>query len=313
MEIITSHNGMKAILELDDGEIKWWRDKIGDVRSRYVPNAKGLIADHVAGLSKQPDFFDQVKNTSSFIRSVRDHTWNTYIESELQFYRAVVKELLEERPSPHSVLATVVSDEVCAGLQGASSQAELLAAISDLFGNFAGRIFPYFFELSKSVTNSRRSRAGKAFEEIVHSIMHAYGYSYDDQSSLGKKTFEQKGLGKMVDGILPGTDAYAVSRQKCLVLTMKTSLRERWQEVVEELHRTNIPSIHLLTLDEGINVNLLDLMKNHNITLVTYAEIKDKFPDHTNIISFETLFNVEIPHMMDWWIRNYPDQCRKSP
>jgi hypothetical protein len=31
---------------------------------------------------------------------------------------------------------------------------------------------------------------------------------------------------------------------------MKTSLRERWQEVAEEIERTKIPEIHLLTVDE---------------------------------------------------------------
>lgn len=303
---------MKAILELDEAEIKWWRKKIGKVRTRYVKNSKELISTYVNEVKNDPLFLSKVKETSGFIRSVRDATWDTYIESELNFYRAVVKELLEERTPPYDVLSTVITEETIRELNSSGSHEELLKKISDLFGNFAGRIFPYFFELSKSVTNSRRSRAGKAFEEIVHSIMAAYGYPYDDQSKLGKKTFEQKGLGKIVDGILPGMDAYQTSRQKCLILTMKTTLRERWQEVVEELNRTNVPSIHLLTLDEGISENQLDLMKNHNITLVTYAEIKAKFPGYTNIISFETLFNTEIPHMLEWWMRNYPDEYPQS-
>jgi hypothetical protein len=34
---------------------------------------------------------------------------------------------------------------------------------------------------------------------------------------------------------------------------MKTSLRERWQEVAEEIERTKIPEIHLLTVDEDIS------------------------------------------------------------
>lgn len=308
MDIVTSHNGMKAILELDEDEIKWWRKKIGDVRGRYVLAPKELIRNYIDSVKEEPDFVEKVKNTSSFIRQVRDATWSTYIESELLFYKTVVKELLEERSHPHDVLASVISEDTIAELNATGSHEELLRKVSEVFGNFAGRIFPYFFELSKSVTNSRRSRAGKAFEEIVHSIMDAYSYPYDDQSQLGKKTFEAKGLGKMVDGILPGMGAYDTNRSKCLVVTMKTTLRERWQEVVEELNRTNVPSIHLLTLDEGINTNLLDLMRNHNITLVTYKETKERFDnEYTNIISFETLFNTEIPHTIEWWRRTYPD------
>lgn len=308
MEIITSHNGMKAILELDADEIKWWRKKIGDVRSRYVLGPRDIISQYIDDIKNEDGYLDRVKDTSSFIRQVRDATWATYIESELLFYKTVVKELLLERAHPHDVLSTVITPEIIRDLNTSSNHEELLRKVSELFGNFAGRIFPYFFELSKSVTNSRRARAGKSFEEIIHSIMDAYAYPYDDQSELGKKIFEQKGLGKMVDGILPGMGAYDTNRSKCLIVTMKTTLRERWQEVVEELNRTNVPSIHLLTLDEGINTNLLNIMRNHNITLVTYKETKERFSaEYTNIISFETLFNTEIPHTIEWWRRTYPD------
>ena len=307
MEIVTSHNGMKAILELDDSEIQWWRNKIGAVRKRHVLGPKDIIRSHIDSIKGQSDYIDAVRKTSSFIRSVRDATWSTYVDSELLFYRTVVKELLEEREPPHDVLESVITEDTIKSLNDQKSHAELLRQISDIFGNFAGRIFPYFFELSKSVTNSRRSRAGKAFEEIVSSIMQAYGYPYDDQSTIGRKTFEDKGLGKIVDGILPNMGAYDKNRSKCMVVTMKTTLRERWQEVVEELNRTNVPAIHLLTLDEGISSNVLDLMKNHNITLVTYQETKSRFEGYSNIISFENFFNVEIPHTIDWWQRTYPD------
>lgn len=298
---------MKAILELDEDEIIWWLKKIKEIRSKYVLPPKDLVKNYIDTIKDAPDYQERVRNTSAFIRNIRDNTWSTYVESELLFYKEVVKELLEERVHPHDVLSTVITEEAIRKIVSSKNHEEVLKKVSELFGDFTGRIFPYFFELSKSVTNSRRARAGKAFEEIVHSIMDAYCYPYDDQSELGKKTFEQKGLGKMVDGILPGMNAYDVNRAKCLVVTMKTTLRERWQEVVEELNRTNVPSIHLLTLDNGISANLLNLMRNHNITLVTYKDVKDRFDNtFTNIISFETFFNTEIPHSIDWWRRAYP-------
>ena len=51
MEIVTSHNGMKAILQLDESEIKWWRGKIGDVRKRYVLSPKELIQNHINSIN----------------------------------------------------------------------------------------------------------------------------------------------------------------------------------------------------------------------------------------------------------------------
>ena len=99
-------------------------------------------------------------------------------------------------------------------------------------------------------------------------------------------------------------EAFNENRSRCIIATMKTTIRERWQEVVEELNRTNIPSIHLLTLDTGITENVLTLMKNHNITLVTYREIKAKFPLFTNVMDFEAFFGSEIPHTLEWWAKN---------
>lgn len=298
---------MKAILELDEPEIQWWLNKIGAARKRHVLVPKDLIRNHIDSIKNDPAYIDQVRSTSSFIRSVRDATWSTYVDSELLFYREVINELLQHRSMPHQVLASIITQETMIGLGDLKTHTELLNQISDIFGHFAGRIFPYFFELSKSVTNSRRSRAGKAFEEIICSIMQAYCYPYSSQSAIGRKVFEEKGLGKIVDGILPSMCAYDKNRSKCMVVTMKTTLRERWQEVVEELQRTNVPAIHLLTLDENISSNVLNLMKNHNITLVTYRETKSKFENYSNIISFESFFNVEIPHTIDWWQRAYPD------
>jgi 3-keto-L-gulonate-6-phosphate decarboxylase len=95
-----------------------------------------------------------------------------------------------------------------------------------------------------------------------------------------------------------------VCRQKrthCAIITMKTSLRERWQEVVEEIERTKAPHIFLLTLDGGLNPSNLQAMKNHNITLVVPLPVQQANSDKSNVISFEQLFNVDLPHLLKNW------------
>jgi predicted nucleotide-binding protein (sugar kinase/HSP70/actin superfamily) len=82
---------------------------------------------------------------------------------------------------------------------------------------------------------------------------------------------------------------------------MKTSLRERWQEVVEEINRTNIPHIYLLTLDGTITENVMNVLHSHNITIVTYQTIKDNLSGFDNIMSFEEYFRHDIPHALDYW------------
>ena len=82
-----------------------------------------------------------------------------------------------------------------------------------------------------------------------------------------------------------------------MIVTMKTSLRERWAEVVEEIQRTNIPNIHLVTLESQISVNLLQLLDNYNITLVVYDEVKKKdLRSNNNVIGFTDFFSTEIEH-----------------
>lgn len=307
MEIVTLPDGTKAILELDEDEISWWRQRIGYVRAQYVEGPKTLVENHFIEISRSPTYQDSLRQTSTFIRNVREATWAKYIQEELEFYKVVITTLLEERNAPREVLESLLINGALPNVNNAEDFMQRLTSTSDLIGVFSGRIFPYFYELAKSVTQSRRSRAGTEFETTIAKIMEGYGYSYSSQSQLGQRIFETGGLGKKVDGIVPSMEAFTVNRRKCIITTMKTTIRERWQEVVEEINRTNIPSIFLLTLDEGITENVLTLMNNHNMTLVTYKDIKDRHPTFNNIISFEQLFNEEIPTTLEWWDRNHPN------
>ncbi|CAA6812015.1 MAG: Type II restriction endonuclease [uncultured Sulfurovum sp.] len=87
---------------------------------------------------------------------------------------------------------------------------------------------------------------------------------------------------------------------------MKTTLRERWQEVAEEIERTKIPEIHLLTVDEDISSNKGKEMSQHNIIVVAYkwvAERKD-LGGMKNIISFEEYLFDELPSIYEYWSKN---------
>lgn len=84
---------------------------------------------------------------------------------------------------------------------------------------------------------------------------------------------------------------------------MKTTLRERWQEVVEEISRSNLPNIHLLTIDDDISDSKAEQMSQHNITLVVPRDVKQqtKLQNRRSIIDFETYFCEEIPAVMQYW------------
>ncbi|OPA77376.1 hypothetical protein BFG04_03960 [Campylobacter pinnipediorum subsp. pinnipediorum] len=109
------------------------------------------------------------------------------------------------------------------------------------------------------------------------------------------------GLGKIVDSILPSADAFSEFRNQCIIGSMKTTLRERWQEVVEEINRSNLPNIYLLTTDNNISENQIKQMREHNIILVVNKEVKDTFLNYRNVISFETYLTTNIPQVLKYW------------
>lgn len=297
---LLGHQEIKVITSLSDGELKWWRNNLLKIRQKTVCKPTIYINRYFAE-TKLLDLTSQKNDISQLIIKIRDVTWDMYILDELNFYRQAINLLLTDTRDPEKILTHLIDDEKVHKIRNTQSTHEMLVIIRDIFGDFSARIFPYFYELGKSVTQSRRSRAGTAFEVIIQQLMIKFGYQYQDQQSLGARAFKQKGLGKIVDGILPNIQSYEQKRQKCLVVTMKTTLRERWQEVVEELQRTNVPSIHLLTLDQEISSNLLHMLENHNITLVVYKDIQQKHSHHNNIMSFESFFNIEVPHILKYW------------
>lgn len=304
MQILQTHDGLKAVLELDQAEIEWWRKKIGVARKKIIPSPSDSVNLFFADQIDAHGLVIDPKNASEFIAKVRKGVWTVFVQHEIDFFSEIIGVLINERDVPREILEALMTDETIEKLANSKDKDSLLEIVADIFQDYSGRIFPYFYELSKSQTNSRRSRAGSEFEAIIDQLMTRMKIPYDSQSHLGQRTFSEKGLGKKVDGVVPSMEAFNENRSRCIITTMKTTIRERWQEVVEELNRTNIPSIHLLTLDESITENVLTLMKNHNITLVTYKHIKVKHPKFTNIMDFETFFTSEIPHTLDWWQKN---------
>ncbi len=308
MKIIETHDGLKAVLELDAEEIKWWRKTIGKVRKSTIPAPVKSVEDYFNSNIKTLDQLIETGDISSLIKNIRSGVWETFIDYEIRFFTEVVGILLKERNAPIEILESLITEDTKSNLINSQNSSDLLTVISNIFQDYTGRIFPYFYELSKSQTNSRRSRAGSEFEAIVDQIMLRLNIPYASQSHLGQRLFSEKGLGKKVDGVIPSMEAFNENRSHCIIATMKTTIRERWQEVVEELNRTNIPSIYLLTLDDAITENTLNVMKNHNMTLVTYKETKAKFTTFTNIMDFETFFRSEIPHTLEWWEKNNSSQ-----
>ena len=285
------------IIEIPPSEQKELDKLIKTYRKKHIRNSQEIVEKV---FTENQSFFSKIAKgeVSKSIRELREIVWAEYLKDEVQFNVILMQDLYKILKTPKQILDTLLNQNI-AELKGK----ELREEIVKICGEYAGRVYPYIYKISLSNTNSRRSRAGKTFESIIYKVYDCLNYSYDSQGKVGRKSFTELGLGKKVDSILPSIKAYEKRRNKTIVGTMKTSLRERWQEVAEEIERTKIPEIHLLTSDENISVSKAQEMNNHNIIIVVYDWIanSEKLKPMKNIISFEEYLFEEIPSILKFW------------
>jgi len=287
----------ELLTSLNENEKVWWKTTIKDFRRKLITEPKVYAVDILQ--SSWTNNEDMLNNLDEVIKHTRNEIWQLYLLDEANFHAKVLAHLFTERELPANILKQLLDHE---HLISITDKNEFAKEIGILMGDYAGKVMPYIYELALSTTQSRRARAGKTFEQLVESLLAHFSIKYDTQGSVSSGIFSSAGLGKKVDAIVPSIEAYVSNRSKCAVVTMKTSLRERWQEVAEELSRTNIPHIYLLTVDEEVTENIVNTIKNYNIALVVYSSEKNnRFSKHDNVHSFYDFFTKEMQFIMRYW------------
>lgn len=240
------------------------------------------------------------KKLSEAILLLRELSYEEFLKEESIFNGVVLQELSKKFDTPHEIIKQLSNHLFDLHID---SKEKFESELIQVIGQYTGSISPYIYQLCLSNTQSRRSRAGKTFEGIIYFLYEYFQYPFDSQSQVGKTAFTKLGLGKLVDSILPSMQAFNERRDKTIIGTMKTTLRERWQEVVEEVSRSNVPNIYLLTVDDDISENKVIQMGNHNIVLVVPKNVKNQahLKDKRSVIDFENYFLEEIPNVMRYW------------
>lgn len=287
---------LEFLTAIPDKEQKAFDGYIQISRKDFIASPKETVKKVLKEHSTLLDTLQKEKNVSSVIRLLRDMAFNSFLIQEAKMNAHILKHISEKFSVPQekfNALYAIFN----------KSDKEVKEKLTDFFGDFAGQIYPYIYRLSLSNTQSRRSRAGKVFEGIIYGLYDVFKYPYVSQEAIGTKNFQSKKLGKIVDSLLPSLDAFDQRRDQVVIGTMKTTLRERWQEVIEELNRTGLPSIYLLTADEDISAGKVEQMANHNVILVVYDDVKkqETLSKKRNVVSFEDYFFAEIPQKLKYW------------
>ena len=273
--------------------IKLKREKIISTPKEHARKATEKNKDIINNLLAKNEL-------SEVIFHLREYAYEEYLKEESIFNGIVLKEISSRFNTPKHIVKKL-SDRLFDLNIG--SKEVFQKNLINIFGNYISAISPYIYQLCLSNTQSRRSRAGKTFEGIIYFLYDHFGYGFNSQAQVGRRAFSNLGLGKIVDSILPSIEAFNERRDKTIIGSMKTTLRERWQEVVEEVSRSNIPSIYLLTVDDDISENKAIQMGNHNIVLVVLNRVKSQEhpKDKRSIINFENYFLDERPNIINYW------------
>lgn len=276
-------------------ELTEFKDLIKKERKK-IPTSKSLVEKII---NKNPNLLKPIIDKveiSNVIEELRQKTYDLYLEQEDDFNKKIMKLLPQLCNTPNEILEKLINKNTLS-----LRDDDLKVRIKEICGDYSGEISPFIYILNLSTTQSRRSRSGQTFESVIYSIYEKLGFSYDSQKKVGANVFKKNNLGKKVDSILPSLECFEQRRDKVIIGTMKTSLRERWQEVAEEISRTKVPSIYLLTTDTDISSNKASEMKEHNITVVVYDKVKKDLNNFRNLISFEEYFFEEIPNTFKYW------------
>ncbi len=232
--------------------------------------------------AEDKNFF--LENASEIVESMRKKTWDDFLEDEKHFSYSMYEQLID-------IEAIREMDK------------------TEAIKWFLEKHSDHIYALSLSNTQSRRSRAGNEFELILEFILMGAQIPFDTQGSVGSGIFKEAHLAKLVDCVSPGAVEYNLDKRNTSLISAKTTLRERWQEVGDEMARTMAREMYLATLDEEISDNTIELIGSNNIILVTTKGNKEElYVNSPNVISFEQMLQELDAKTLTWRSYVYPQE-----
>lgn len=141
---------------------------------------------------------------------------------------------------------------------------------------------------------SRKARAGKAFEGIIRGLFKQCDYPFDENRVINGKP----------DFIMPSEDHFRAHAADCIIFTAKRTIRERWRQIVTE--GTQGAAFFLASLDENVTTEQIGEMRKKKIYLVVPASMKAStvYKHEPNVLSFEDFFADHLDPAVARWKRH---------
>ena len=148
-----------------------------------------------------------------------------------------------------------------------------------------------------SAGQQRKSRAGYSYEHHIEVMLRDGGIPFEKQVVLESK--------KRPDFILPSlsfVDSDRFDAKTGLILSAKTTLRERWKQVEREMGGR---PLFLTTVDENIAGSVIEDMASIGVRLVIPESLLKakvaEYSGHANVVGFGQFCKDFIkPHLVGW-------------
>ncbi|MBP2171633.1 hypothetical protein J2125_004929 [Erwinia toletana] len=130
-----------------------------------------------------------------------------------------------------------------------------------------------FIALANSVSNRRKSRAGKSLELHLEHLFTEHGLRHFATQAVTEGN-------KKPDFLFPSAQAYHDAEfpsENLRMLAVKTTCKDRWRQILNEANR--IPRMHLFTLQEGVSQAQYREMQEEGVRLVVPSSLHKKYPE----------------------------------
>lgn len=267
-----------------DSDVEQFLDRVRRLRQKHIPSSERIVAETFTRLGIVKGTLSTQQVRADFNRLLEDVFRETLVTLESYerptYSKHAVRELTQLRRSDVELAYGEMQ-------RAGGGEPAFVDAVEQLMEDW----YYHFRQLFLGVSQSRKTRGGKDFELQLAHLLTLAGFPFEAQHKQHR-----------VDFMLPSYDHYAKDRSQCVLLSAKRTLRERWQQVVDELHKMNCPNVFLATTDANISASKVQDIAQRNIKLVLFDSVKaERFPAEPMILSFSHLATGVIPQWQTFW------------
>ena len=247
------------------------------MKASRIPSSEEIVVEAARALRILDLLSTEVRRLfDNLLKSLSDKTLSIYERYEEQLNaQALPRQVLEANPAQ-----LAAAEEVNRAVGFKQATITLLESL-----------YPDLRRAFLSVSQGRKSRGGKSFEEQFALLLDLAGYPFEKQSGRLRTDF-----------VLPSSKAFERNRTSCVVASLKRTLRERWQEVAGELRQLQAPNVFLLTADTKVSRgHIQGICEANRIHLVVWDSVKDKYPDDPLVLGFTEFVNTRLPMLQQQW------------